>query len=197
MERLKEKLRGRGGASMLMALLFLLLAVSGSAVLLPAALTAQQRVADDHGYEQSYLTVSSAAALLRSGIAGEEFCIRVTSRFGAEESTEYLGGGELHPLLERAVRWVRAYAAPLPDGKESGRFRERLTVTAEGFAPVTVDFTMDGAYRITMEFSEENGCRLTMELDCARRTEIRDGVDENGVPTAVEDTCLSWGGEEP
>ena len=51
MERLKEKLRGRGGASMLMALLFLLLAVSGSAVLLPAALTAQQRVADDNGYE--------------------------------------------------------------------------------------------------------------------------------------------------
>ena len=66
------------------------LAVSGSAVLLPAALTAQQRVADDHGYEQSYLAVSSAAALLRSGIAGEELCIRVTSRFGAEGTVKIL-----------------------------------------------------------------------------------------------------------
>ena len=70
MKRLAQKLQDRRGASMLMALLLFLVAAMVSAVILAAAVSARSRVASDRAQQQTYLTVSSAAELLRGSIEG-------------------------------------------------------------------------------------------------------------------------------
>lgn len=68
MKRLAQKLQDRRGASMLMALLLFLVAAMVSAVIIAAAVSARSRVASDRAQQQTYLTVSSAAELLRGSI---------------------------------------------------------------------------------------------------------------------------------
>ena len=70
MKRLAQKLQDRRGASMLMALLLFLVAAIVSAVIIAAAVSARSRVASDRAQQQTYLTVSSAAELLRGSIEG-------------------------------------------------------------------------------------------------------------------------------
>ena len=70
MKRLAQKLQDRRGASMLMALLLFLVAAMVSAVIIAAAVSARSRVASDRAQQQTYLTVSSAAELLRGSIEG-------------------------------------------------------------------------------------------------------------------------------
>lgn len=70
MKRLAQKLNCRRGASMLMALLLFLIAAMVSAVIITAAVSARSRVASDCAQQQTYLTVSSAAELLRDSIEG-------------------------------------------------------------------------------------------------------------------------------
>ena len=65
-----NKLRDRRGASLLMALLLLLLATMVSVVILTAVSSAARHLSCDREAQQNYLTVSSAAELLRSGIKG-------------------------------------------------------------------------------------------------------------------------------
>ena len=70
MKRLAQKLQDRRGASMLMALLLFLVAAMVSAVIIAAAVSARSRVTSDRAQQQTYLTVSSAAELLRGSIEG-------------------------------------------------------------------------------------------------------------------------------
>ena len=60
-----NKLRDRRGASLLMALLLLLLATMVSVVILTAVSSAARHLSRDREAQQNYLTVSSAAELLR------------------------------------------------------------------------------------------------------------------------------------
>ena len=68
-----NKLRDRRGASLLMALLLLLLATMVSVVILTAVSSAARHLSRDREAQQNYLTVSSAAELLRSGIKGAKY----------------------------------------------------------------------------------------------------------------------------
>lgn len=70
MRTLKEKLHSSSGASILMALLLLLVALMVSLVILSAAISAVKAVRSDREQQQLYLTVSSAAELIRDSIAG-------------------------------------------------------------------------------------------------------------------------------
>lgn len=65
-----NKLRDRRGASLLMALLLLLLATMVSVVILTAVSSAARHLSRDREAQQNYLTVSSAAELIRDSITG-------------------------------------------------------------------------------------------------------------------------------
>ena len=68
MNAVRRKLNSSSGASILMALLLLLVAVMVSAVILAAAVSAAKTIRTDREQQQTYLTVSSAAALVRDSI---------------------------------------------------------------------------------------------------------------------------------
>ena len=68
-----NKLRDRRGASLLMALLLLLLATMVSVVILTAVSSAARHLSRDREAQQNYLTVSSAAELIRDSLAGDSY----------------------------------------------------------------------------------------------------------------------------
>ena len=66
MRRIRQKLAGRSGASILIALIVFLVAAMVSVVMIDTAVTALKRVHDDEIREQAYLSVGSASKLIAS-----------------------------------------------------------------------------------------------------------------------------------
>lgn len=77
---MKQKLHSARGASMLIALLFFLVAMMVGAVVLTAASTNAGRVARIRREQQNYLAVASAAELVKEDIAGEP-CLTFTGSY--------------------------------------------------------------------------------------------------------------------
>lgn len=89
-----RKVKNERGATILMALLFLLLATMLGAVLLTAATGALCHQRSDRAAQQRYLTVSSAAELLRESVLTDS-CTRVLTH------TQYLDeSGEMQTSLD-------------------------------------------------------------------------------------------------
>ena len=63
-----KKLKNNSGATILMALLLILLAMAVGAAILTAAVSAAHHMKSDREAQQNYLTVSSAAELIRDSI---------------------------------------------------------------------------------------------------------------------------------
>lgn len=68
-----KKLKNNSGATILMALLLILLAMAVGAAILTAAVSAAHHMKSDREAQQNYLTVSSAAELIRDSIAGDSY----------------------------------------------------------------------------------------------------------------------------
>ena len=68
-----KKLKNNSGATILMALLLILLAMAVGAAILTAAVRAPHHIKSDREAQQNYLTVSSAAELIRDSIAGDSY----------------------------------------------------------------------------------------------------------------------------
>ena len=86
-----KKLTEQRGASILMALLLVLLAVVVSTVILTAAVSAARQLRIDRETQQNYLTVSSAAELVRESILADSYVRTVTverDETGAERSSD-------------------------------------------------------------------------------------------------------------
>ena len=75
MERVREKLHSRTGASLLIALLFFLVAMTVGAVVLTAASANAGRIQKNRQEQQNYLAVDSAAELVKEDIVGAEKAI--------------------------------------------------------------------------------------------------------------------------
>lgn len=75
-----KKCADRKGITILMALLLLLVASMVSVVILTAATTAARHISNDRQSQQAYLTVSSAAELLRDDILSSGYEQKVTHR---------------------------------------------------------------------------------------------------------------------
>ena len=73
-----KKLKNNSGATILMALLLILLAMAVGAAILTAAVSAAHHMKSDREAQQNYLTVSSAAELIRDSIAGDKYTRTMT-----------------------------------------------------------------------------------------------------------------------
>ena len=84
-----HKLKNQQGATLMMALLLLLAASMVSAVILTAATSSARRLENDRAARQAYLTVSSAARLLRDDILNASFVQEtVKTTYTNDTSTE-------------------------------------------------------------------------------------------------------------
>ena len=68
-----KRLKNNSGATILMALLLILLATAVGAAVLTAAVSAARHLRSDREAQQNYLTVSSAAELIRDSINGQTY----------------------------------------------------------------------------------------------------------------------------
>lgn len=163
-----RKLNNDRGATLLMALLLLLVASMVSVVILSAATTSARHLETDRAAQQAYLTVSSAAQLLRNDIAASSFrqeTVRTTYFNGITEE-------KVSPAVLQSPGVMADWLTAGKDAVDRGRpFTDTVTLSlpvTAGVADVTAQFTMDESYDITVLLSLADGgdadCRLVLTL---------------------------------
>ena len=185
MSALRKKLHSQSGASMLMALLLMLVALMVSAVIIAAAVSAATTIREERAQEQAYLTVSSAAELLRDEInrggcdstttvtayytnkscTGTAYKTKECSRSSKGKNTnETKPDSIFYSIIEEGMNQVDTYAG--------STFNRTYTFTAGDLADVKAEFFIkaaserSAAYNLTVWFSTgEDGkdpCRMCL-----------------------------------
>ena len=98
-----KKVKNNSGATILMALLLILLATAVGAAVLTAAVSAARHLRSDREAQQNYLTVSSAAELIRDSINGQTYERTLTKHYKYVETTDGEGkvtGDYVHDYTE-------------------------------------------------------------------------------------------------
>ena len=86
-----KKVKNNSGATILMALLLILLATAVGAAVLTAAVSAARHLRSDREAQQNYLTVSSAAELIRDSINGQTYRRTLTKHYKYVEDKDEAG----------------------------------------------------------------------------------------------------------
>ncbi|NCB62072.1 MAG: hypothetical protein EOM52_00410 [Clostridia bacterium] len=193
--RIRAKLHSSSGASMAIALLFLLLCLTVGAVVLTAAASNAGRMSHSRESQQDYLTVSSAARLLRDELEGLTYATGeeriVDGGPDGGTSSDYLNAmpdsgtltGLVRSLAEQMFRDQTDYVSRTgePPGDKT------LTVTAAGFDGVSATLSMDAGYNLAFM------CRLTDDSDSYPMTvSIPAQVMDQTVTTSYADNYTVW-----
>ena len=189
-----KKCTDRKGITILMALLLLLVASMVSVVILTAATTAARHISNDRQSQQAYLTVSSAAELLRDDILSSGYVTRrptATDSYIERTEVTQTPQGAMEVWLERGIEAVGRGIA----------YTDVITLTpdaASGLDAVQAEFTMTPAYDITVTLSladsNQGNCLMTLTLSGERKqqvTTVTGGNTETG-QTTVTTTTISW-----
>ena len=202
MQRLKKKLHSNSGASILMALLVMLVAVMVSAVIIAAAVSAAVSVREERAQQQAYLTVSSAAELIRdeleSGKDSYKKVVTVTESrtyygsywgwsdwtAGTETTTETEGDGVFSDIIKDGLDFVQKYPSSV--------FNETYTIGADDNSDVAVEVFMQQAedngvkyydLKVTFEGGEEpNKCKMMLTMRGSADTQTVTGETTTEYP---------------
>lgn len=173
---------------MLMALLLLLVALMVSAVIISAALSAAASVREDREEQQLYLTVSSAAELVRDELESGACDKKTTVTNGSytwrnktyslkEEKDSLDGDGAFIKIINAGISQLDEYSA-IP-------FEKEYTFSADGYENVVADVSMsldnDGNYTLTVWFSggeNTNECRICLEAKSIKKDLPRETKSE-------------------
>lgn len=193
-----KKITEQRGASILMALLLVLLASVVSAVILTAAVSAAKQLRTDRQAQQNYLTVSSAAELVRESIRADRYEQEVVtvvtegkrgeSPKTTSETKETLPSGLLGPWLARGIK--------------SGGYCAETTLFlqlegSEKLEKVKLAFSMS-SYKVTVVLSladasgATDDCRMTLTLDGMSNTSVSTVSGEGGVSQTTTTTTVNW-----
>lgn len=198
MNAVRRKLNSSSGASILMALLLLLVAVMVSAVILAAAVSAAKTIRTDREQQQTYLTVSSAAALVRDSIlnGSGNYTTTKTERYTDSNYTHWSGStstdspatGNFSSIMNSGIKTL----------KTEPRFPYSYTCTIQDkndqYEPVTAVFSLttqnseaDGqiSYLLTVTFTAGSGdhqCKMTLKMQ---------GVSSTGTPQRTREWSYS------
>lgn len=192
-----HKLKNQQGATLMMALLLLLAASMVSAVILTAATSSARRLENDRAARQAYLTVSSAARLLRDDILNASFVQEtVKTTYTNDTSTET--SRETTSPTGFTAAWLKASKAAVD--RDSGKsFTDTIILSVDGLDDVSAVFTMAPNYDITIVLHLADGgdsdCRLVLTLrenkaDPAVSTVSGGGLWVRDVTTTT--TTISW-----
>ena len=181
MNAVRKKLNSSSGASILMALLLLLVAVMVSAVILAAAVSAAKTIRTDREQQQTYLTVSSAAALVRDSILnGSGSYTTINTEIYAysnytvwldSKNSETLATGNFSSIMNNGIKTLKtqplfpySYTCTIQDEN-----KQYEPVTAV-FSLTTQESEVDGqaSYLLTVTFTAGSGdhlCKMTLKMD--------------------------------
>ena len=208
MQALRRKLKNRQGASMLMAMLLLLVAVMVSAVVLAAAISAARDVRNDRALQQSLLTVSSAAELVRDSVlcGSGNYEKTLTKTYSSYQNyywdwnpttTTHVtkASGPFSQILNEAIEACAANPAQ--------SFDAVYTISGEGVEPVRAEFLMryekkdetsgEGVYTLTVRFcaaeDTAHACRMALTMS---GDELVQKKDFQTSLTRTVTTTLRW-----
>lgn len=179
-----KKLKNNSGATILMALLLILLAMAVGAAILTAAVSAAHHMKSDREAQQNYLTVSSAAELIRDSIAGDKYERTMTETHTA--STDAEGNTTYTVTYSTDVKYPTGImgawlSACIEDGEKKDKyaslkaFRDTINVDLEvsngtNLRTVTAAFSAqkDGQIQVQLSLKSEEGktddCRMTLTM---------------------------------
>lgn len=179
-----KKLKNNSGATILMALLLILLAMAVGAAILTAAVSAAHHMKCDREAQQNYLTVSSAAELIRDSIAGDKYERTMTETHTAntdeEGHTTYTVSYSTNVNYPTGImgQWL---SACIEDGSENVQyaslkdFKDTIEVDLKidedtSLRTVRADFfaQKDGQIQVQLSLKPEEGktddCRMTLTM---------------------------------
>lgn len=197
-----KKLKNERGESILMALLLLLLASVISALILTAATNAAHHLRNDRKAQQNYLTVSSAAELIRDSILQESYTRvweKVTT-YKKDDEGQYVWQKEDMKLLPGQFTGImKAWlAAGIADNENKGAqyasvtgYQDTIKVDVpikgeDGLQTVQAEFTMDkDTANITVKLSllppdgqESAGTERSAAEDCRMTLTMKGAVSK-------------------
>lgn len=209
-----KKLKNERGESILMALLLLLLASVISALILTAATNAAHHLRNDRKAQQNYLTVSSAAELIRDSILQESYTRvweKVTT-YTKDDAGTYVPKKEKTTLAPGKFTGImKAWlAAGIADNENEGAkyasvtgYQDTIKVDVpikgeDGLQTVQAEFTMDkDTANITVKLSllppdgqERAGTESSAAEDCRMTLKITGKVTTNEVSNANDEKTI-------
>lgn len=209
-----KKLKNERGESILMALLLLLLASVISALILTAATNAAHHLRNDRKAQQNYLTVSSAAELIRDSILQESYT-RVWEKettYEKDEKGQITGQKEEIALTQGQFTGImKAWlAAGIADNENAGAQYASVTGCQDtikvdvpikgedGLQTVQAEFTMDkDTANITVKLSllppdgqESAWTESSAAEDCRMTLKITGKVTTNEVSNANDEKTI-------
>ena len=182
-----KKLKNNSGATILMALLLILLAMAVGAAILTAAVSAAHHMKSDREAQQNYLTVSSAAELIRDSINGQTYerTLTVKREANRDKDGNVTGYTETRNLVKPDPAftgpmgaWLSACIANSGDKTQLyasfQKCDDTITVTldnAPDLKQVQAKFSAqaDGKIQVELSLVQENGktgddCRMTLTM---------------------------------
>ena len=199
MQATLKKIQSNSGASLVMALLLILVGVMVSAVIIAAAVSSVQAQNQSRDEQQLYLEVSSAAELVRDELEGGSCDCTSTktqvykksyysSKWGDPTTTteKKYGTGELFgSVIKEALEYAETYSG--------STFSETYSINAGDYNKVTAEVLLnkktenDGEkYNLTITFAsekDEHKCRMILTVD---------GVIQSTTPTESTESYLDW-----
>ena len=215
MQAALKKIQSNSGASLVMALLLILVGVMVSAVIIAAAVSSVQAQNQSRDEQKLYLEVSSAAELVRDELEGDEcdcssevtnvYTKRNSSKNWGDPSTttkKKYGTGELFgSVIEEALEYAETYTG--------STFSKTYSIDAGDYNKVTAEVLLnkktenDGEkYNLTITFAsekDEHKCRMILTADGIVTTNTTDTTDDYwswGIKynrkTEVITTTIDW-----
>lgn len=188
-----KKVKNNSGATILMALLLILLATAVGAAVLTAAVSAARHLRSDREAQQNYLTVSSAAELIRDSINGQTYERTLTVKREAvrNEDREVIGYKETRTLdIKPNPLFPGPMGAWLSACIENSGDPEKLYANLKGCSDI-ITVTMDGTpdlKRVQAKFSAEPST-ITLEGEVLYISIIRVELSLAPEDGKTEDDC--------
>ena len=208
-----KKLKNNSGATILMALLLILLAMAVGAAILTAAVSAAHHMKSDREAQQNYLTVSSAAELIRDSIAGDKYERTMTETHTAHTDAE---GHTTYTVSRKAKvtappkgimkEWLSACIENGNDNNEYASlkdFRDTIEVDLKidedtSLRTVTAVFSAqkDGKIQVELSLKPEEGktddCRMTLTMQGTLTKADREYRSSGDNYSYIYKTTVKW-----
>ena len=211
-----KKLKNNSGATILMALLLILLAMAVGAAILTAAVSAAHHMKSDREAQQNYLTVSSAAELIRDSINGQTYerTLTVKREANRDKDGNVTGYTETRNLVKPDPAftgpmgaWLSACIANSGDKTQLyasfQKCDDTITVTldnAPDLKQVQAKFSAqaDGKIQVELSLVQENGktrddCRMTLTMQGTLTTAGLDTLPAEEEYVSTYKTIITWG----
>jgi hypothetical protein len=208
-----KKLKNNSGATILMALLLILLAMAVGAAILTAAVSAAHHMKSDREAQQNYLTVSSAAELIRDSIAGDKYerTMTETHKTLRDEAGNITGENVSYSTnVTKPTGIMGAWlSACIENGNDNNEYASLKdfsdtievdlkiddhtslrTVTAAFFAQE------DGKIQVQLSLKPEEGktddCRMTLTMQGTLKEEAPESYSSEAADSYIYKTTVKW-----